>query len=59
MDVPHGMLSVLLVSNMERQKDKSRVVAAPGAFQLTVSNLARFESLVTSFLLLLCDIKLC
>jgi len=50
---------MLLALNMERQKDESRVVATPGAFRLTVSNLAHFESLVTRFLLLLCNLKLC
>lgn len=59
MDVLHDMLSVLLALNMERQKDESRVAATQGAFRLTVSNLAHFESLVTSFLLLLCNLKLC
>ena len=59
MDVLHDMLSVLLALNTERQKDESRVVATQGAFRLTVSNLAHFESLVTSFLLLLCSLKFC
>lgn len=58
-NVLHGMPSVLFDSNTERQKDESRVVATPGAFRLTVSNLARLESLVTCFLLLLCNLKLC
>ena len=58
-DELHDMLSELLALSTERQKDESRVVATPGAFRLTVSNLAHFESLVTCFLLLLCDLKLC
>jgi hypothetical protein len=58
-DELHGMISVLFELNTERQKGESRVVATPGAFRLTVSNLAHFESLVTCFLLLLCSLKLC
>jgi hypothetical protein len=58
-DVLHGTLSMLFALNTERQKDESRVVATPGAFRLTVSNLAHFESLVTCFLLLFCNLKLC
>ena len=59
MDVLHDMLSGLLALNTERQKDESRVVATQGALRLTVSNLAHFERLVTSFLLLFCNFKLC
>jgi len=59
MDVLHGILSMLFALNAERQKDESRVVATPGAFRLTIPDLARFESLVTCFFLLLCDVQLC